>query len=156
MKASHNRAKSPAGIHSALLPAPRRPDLSPEGTTRSILMCILPTFKLKFHYCYRWVVALRKKPGKSQEKVGFGNLQNILGRTLFKMQRAGLEVEPCVVSSAGRLATSTLVNTLIDWLWLWPACQTARHRKPDKSLASFVLFLFFILISLLSPDNGWE
>lgn len=84
-------------------------------------------------------------------------IQNILGRTLFKMQRAGLDVEPRVVSSAGHLATSTLVNTLIDWLWLWPACQTARHRKPDKSLASFAsLFLFFILLSLLSPDNGWE
>lgn len=103
MKESHNTEPG------ALQPGPSRPDLSPEGTTTIILMCILPTFKLKFHCCYPEVVALREKRlGKSEEKVGFGNLQNILGRTL--QNATGL----CVVSSAGHLAPSTLVNTLTD------------------------------------------
>lgn len=54
-----------------------------------------------------------KELGKSEEKMGFGNLQNIFDRTLFKMQRTDLEVELRVVFSAGHLAPRALVNTLI-------------------------------------------
>lgn len=75
------------------------------------------------------------------------------------MQQAELEVEPRVDSSAGQQATSTSVNTA-DWLGLAPARLpgTARHRKPDKLLATFTsLFSFFITQqSPLYPRNGWE
>lgn len=88
-----------------------------------------------------------KEPGKNKGKVGFSNLQNILGRTLCKMQRAEVEVEPCVVSRAGLRATSTLVNTA-GWLWLWPACQTAKHRKPDKSSHPSLLYFYSLYSSV--------
>lgn len=63
------------------------------------------------------------------------------------MQRAEVEVEPCVVSRAGLRATSTLVNTA-GWLWLWPACQTAKHRKPDKSSHPSLLYFYSLYSSV--------